>query len=137
MKHGLMRHHRRWKGKYIFGGIIMMVFGMCFLSLIFGYPLMLLWNWLMPVLFGLPAIAYLQAVGLFILGRLLFGVFFPHRPPMMHHDLHDADSDGCWSKGGWGKWKYYDSFWKEQGKAAFEEYVKKCSEEKSGEPEKK
>lgn len=30
-------------------------------------PVWLLWNWLMPVIFSLPKITYLQAVGLMIL----------------------------------------------------------------------
>jgi hypothetical protein len=41
----------------IFGGIILAV-AMAFL---FGYFVMLLWNWLMPVLFGLKIITYWQA----------------------------------------------------------------------------
>jgi hypothetical protein len=36
---------------------------------------MLLWNWLLPPLFGLPEVTLLQAFGLFALGRLLFGGF--------------------------------------------------------------
>ena len=34
--------------------------------------LMLLWNWLMPGLFGLVTIGYLQAFGLYVMSRLLF-----------------------------------------------------------------
>jgi hypothetical protein len=34
-----------------------------------------LWNLLMPAIFGLPAINFWQALGLFLLGRLLFGRF--------------------------------------------------------------
>ena len=41
--------------------------------LIFGLLIQLLWNWLMPDIFGLRNITYLQAVGLLILSRLLFG----------------------------------------------------------------
>ena len=37
-----------------------------------GYPLMLLWNWLMPELFGLPLITFWQAIGLNILSTILF-----------------------------------------------------------------
>jgi hypothetical protein len=36
---------------------------------------MLLWNWLTPVLFGWKAIGFLQAVGLLVLSRILFGGF--------------------------------------------------------------
>lgn len=34
-----------------------------------------LWNTLMPAIFGLRAITFWQALGLFLLGRLLFGRF--------------------------------------------------------------
>jgi membrane protein required for beta-lactamase induction len=37
-----------------------------------GYPLMLLWNWLMPVIFGLPEITLWQAIGLNLLSTILF-----------------------------------------------------------------
>jgi len=40
---------------------------------IFGYAVMLLWNWLMPDLFGWRTIGYWQAWGLLVLARLLFG----------------------------------------------------------------
>lgn len=43
---------------------------------------MLLWNWLMPELFGLPKIPFWKALGLFALCRLLFGSFrFGGGPP--------------------------------------------------------
>ncbi|MBK7503624.1 MAG: hypothetical protein IPI52_00420 [Bacteroidetes bacterium] len=35
---------------------------------------MLLWNWLIPVIFGLKAITYFQALGLFLLSRILLVV---------------------------------------------------------------
>ena len=34
---------------------------------------MLLWNWLMPDLFHLPAISFWQAAGLLLLCKILFG----------------------------------------------------------------
>ena len=42
------------------------------LGLALGFPVMWLWNWLMPELFHLPAITFWQAVGLLILSHLLF-----------------------------------------------------------------
>lgn len=36
---------------------------------------MLLWNSLMPVIFGIKEINYLQAAGLLILSKILFGAF--------------------------------------------------------------
>lgn len=41
--------------------------------ILFGIITMLLWNSLMPAIFGLPAISLLQAFGLLILTRLLIG----------------------------------------------------------------
>lgn len=41
---------------------------------VLGYIVMLLWNWLMPTLFeGTHAIGYLQALGLLVLSKILFG----------------------------------------------------------------
>jgi hypothetical protein len=34
-----------------------------------------LWNWLMPVVFGLPSITFWQAIGLLVLSKILFGGF--------------------------------------------------------------
>ena len=39
----------------------------------FGKAVHELWNWLMPGIFGLPAITFWQAVGLLALSWLLFG----------------------------------------------------------------
>ena len=50
-------------------GLLMVCVTICFLSL----PLMLLWNWLIPVIFGLPTIDIFQAVGLGALSHILFG----------------------------------------------------------------
>ncbi len=36
-------------------------------------PAWLLWNWLMPVIFGLPALSLMQAFGLLVLSSLFFG----------------------------------------------------------------
>ncbi len=41
----------------------------------FGFVVMGLWNWLMPALFGWKTIGYWQALGLFILSKILFGGF--------------------------------------------------------------
>lgn len=47
-----------------------------------GGIVMLLWNWLIPLIFGLKAISYLQALGLFLLSRILLGSFgFGNKKP--------------------------------------------------------
>jgi hypothetical protein len=40
-----------------------------------GYGTMYLWNWLVPLLFHGPVITFLQALGLLILSKILFGGF--------------------------------------------------------------
>jgi hypothetical protein len=40
-----------------------------------GYGVMSLWNWLMPVIFGLTTITFWQAIGLFVLSKIFFGSF--------------------------------------------------------------
>lgn len=37
-----------------------------------AFPIMLLWNWLMPLLFGLVQINFLEAFGISLLSRILF-----------------------------------------------------------------
>jgi hypothetical protein len=38
---------------------------------VFGFATMQLWNWLMPAIFGLRTISFLQAVGLVLLSKIL------------------------------------------------------------------
>ena len=45
---------------------------------VFGFVTMQLWNWLMPAVFGLRVITFWQALGLLILGKILFGGFHKH-----------------------------------------------------------
>ncbi len=42
------------------------------LAFLFGWVVMLLWNWLMPDIFGLKRVSYWQAWGLLILSAILF-----------------------------------------------------------------
>jgi hypothetical protein len=52
-------------------GIGFAVAGLAFLALL-GWVVMLLWNWLMPAVFGLPALSYWQAWGILVLCWILF-----------------------------------------------------------------
>lgn len=42
-------------------------------AFLFGLVIMWLWNWLMPLIFGLPEVTYWQGIGLLILSSILFG----------------------------------------------------------------
>ncbi|MBN1895782.1 hypothetical protein JW906_14925 [bacterium] len=61
------------------------------IAFLFGWLVMLLWNWLMPDLFGLTVISFWQAWGLVLLSHILFkagGHSFRgdhHEPPWKSH----------------------------------------------------
>lgn len=42
---------------------------------VFSFAVMWLWNWLMPVLFGLHVITFWQALGILVLSKILFSGF--------------------------------------------------------------
>jgi hypothetical protein len=44
-------------------------------SALLGFVVMALWNWLVPAVFGWHRINFLQAWGLFLLSKILFGGF--------------------------------------------------------------
>ncbi len=73
-EHGF--HHHRG---HVLHFLLMIVGGLA----IFSLGVMLLWNWLLPTLFGLPQIDFLQAIGLLVLSRLLFGGL-GHAHALMH-----------------------------------------------------
>ena len=56
---------------------------------VFGFVVMGLWNWLMPVLFGWKLIGFWQAVGLVVLSRILFGGFHGHGRMGWRHRMRE------------------------------------------------
>lgn len=64
--------------------LVFIPLGIVVLSAFFGWIVMLLWNWLMPEIFGMPSIGFWQAVGLLVLCRILFGGIGGHG----HHHGH-------------------------------------------------
>ena len=58
--------------KKTIGIVALSLLGVIAIGLGLGLLVMVLWNWLMPDLFGLETIGYWQAVGLFVLCHLLF-----------------------------------------------------------------
>lgn len=49
-----------------------------FALVVFGWVTLHLWNWLMPAIFGLHTITFVQALGLLVLSHILFGGFHGH-----------------------------------------------------------
>ena len=58
--------------KEIIGSVVSIVGLTILLGLVCGLPVMWLWDWLMPTLFGLKEITLFQAWGLMALCSLLF-----------------------------------------------------------------
>ena len=56
----------------ILEGILKIMAIVSLVCLLLGVPLLLLWNWLMPIIFGLSEISFWQAVGLNLLASILF-----------------------------------------------------------------
>lgn len=53
--------------------IVLTVIVLAFIfAIILSYPVMLLWNWLMPMIFGLIQITFWQSFGILLLSNLLF-----------------------------------------------------------------
>lgn len=115
--------------KVFFIGILVIAF-----LLAFGYAFMLLWNWLMPEIFGLTVIGYWQAVGILALSKILFGGIGcrgsekkgrkngkkcrPHKKLKLKKDFS--------------KWKHYESFWREEGEKAYNDYVSRKMDKTEG-----
>ncbi len=107
-------------GMIIFGGIF--IIG---LAILFGFVIMWLWNWLMPMIFGLTTLTYWEAVGIFILFKILLGGCggFGGKDKKHSKKTHCKND----SKGEFSKWKHYDDFWKEEGNKAYEAYVERLT----------
>lgn len=65
----------------------MLLMGIVIITL-FSVVVMLLWNWLMPAIFGLKVITIWEAAGLFALARILFSPFWGGRPHHRHMHQH-------------------------------------------------
>lgn len=51
--------------------ILASIFSVALVGFALGWITMLLWNWLVPTIFGLKAITFWQAIGMLILSKLL------------------------------------------------------------------
>jgi hypothetical protein len=110
-----------------------MVFASFFAAL-FGWIVMLLWNWLMPSIFNIKEISYLQAFGITLLAKILFTGYHGGKPEMAHNKMHNRfhrwmgiEKDAlCSGKISRDDIQYYKDFWKDEGEKAFEEYLKKA-----------
>ena len=134
--------HDMWPGVHpavralrIAGMVVMGLVGAALFALVFGWLVMILWNWLMPAIFHLGTIAYWQAFGIVILSKLIFGAGTGGR--------HGGPRGGPWKGGPWGgqhgssrdNWRYYRDFWEEEGRHAFDQYLDRKKAENAERPE--
>jgi len=97
-------------------------------ALVFSILVMHLWNKIMPDIFGIKTITFWQAFFIILLSKLLFG-HFGHHPGHKRGHFHKKfgssnNTDLCCDEP-----ELYKKFWEDEGKKAFEEYLKK---QKSG-----
>jgi hypothetical protein len=128
------RSHRCGRSRPRAIWIVLGIIGFTAFAALFGAIVMWLWNGLMPVIFHLGVITYWQAVGLAILGRLLFGGFHHGHPGRGHHNFgpwrrrHNMNNLGIRDYSNASKWSYYDQYWNEEGEQAFNDYLKRKGE---------
>ncbi len=115
----------------IAGMILFGIVAITGLAILFGYVIMWLWNWLMPEIFGLTTLTYWQAVGLFILLKLLLGGCGGDGGSKKSSKKSDRKCKGS-SKSDFSKWKHYDDFWKEEGDDHYKQYVERQSKQNEG-----
>lgn len=119
-------HHRGFR---LVGWAVFGVMAAGFFALVFAVFVKLLWNWLMPGLFGLAAVSFWQAFGLVLLARLLVGGW--------RHGSHHPDRWIRKTKPAAGdlpreireNLEAHRGYWEEEGKAAFESYLQRKGRE--------
>ena len=138
MNENLKNHRFFWTKKPLSTGLRIVsrvIFGIIaagVFALVFGFLVMTLWNWLMPLILSLPEITYWQAFGIVILVKLIFGAL--GRGGNYWHDKHGFRHE--WEPEPEGetrdRWRLYRDYWKSEGKKSFDDYMKRRqSEEES------
>lgn len=125
-KEAKKRKSRLHRSLQMLGWVILGIIGVTALALLFGYFVMILWNWLMPDIFGLTTITFWQAFGLTLLARLVFGGFKHHGHPNKSGKKCRTKFAKRWSKkSGKENMNHFEDYWAEEGERSFKEYVAK------------
>ena len=118
------KHKMRGKSPGVIAGwVILGIIGIGALAILFGFVIMWLWNWLMPELFGLTTLTYWQAVGLFILSKILIGCGSSSSGGKHKNSKNSDKSCKKEGKKDFSKWELYSDFWESEGDKAYKEYV--------------
>lgn len=89
---------------------------------IFGFVVQFLWNALMPGLFHLPMLTWLQSIGLVLLSRLLVGHVGPHHRGGAPWSRPNR-GDNPWKRGPFGAWHdrhQFKDWFDAEGREAFQ-----------------
>lgn len=120
-------------------GMVLLGIAACFA---FGLVIMLLWNWLMPMIFGLTVITYWQGIGILALASILFGRFGgggsgegkkhkkkgprPIRDSIKAEIKKEFEKEYKKEEGKQSNMDYeqmYEKWWEEEGEDRFEEFM--------------
>lgn len=136
-----------WKVLKVIGMVLLGIVAAAF----FGFVIMWLWNWLMPMIFDLTTLTYWQAVGLFILAKIIFGGISSGsseskvkkgKKGTIRHTIKseikkefdkefDKDNPKDEEKKGGENKDYdemYESWWEKEGEEGFDDYMKNQEE---------
>jgi hypothetical protein len=115
-------------------------------AFLFGLVVKVLWNWLMPAIFGLGMITFWQAFGIVLLAKLLFSGFthsHRHDDSRMERRFKDrfkrfsgakaAEDENGFPPGDARKWRHFRQYWKDEGRAAFESYIQRMHDQEEEE----
>jgi hypothetical protein len=127
------RTHPVLKGLKIVGFVILGALAAAGFAFLFGYFVMLLWNWLVPTIFGLTTITFWQAAGIVLLARLIFGGFkhgsdhsksrSPKRKFMSNLKNEFNKERKCRD------WRHFDDFWWDEGEKSYNDYLERKIEQ--------
>ena len=91
--------------------ILRFVLVAAFFVLLFGSIVMLLWNAILPNLFGFHTVTFWQSVGLLLLTRILVG----GRPVPRREGFARLGARPAWSE--------YEEWWRQSGKQSFQDFT--------------
>lgn len=151
-KEEFKRIHRRGPAR-ILGILVRVLMGIGIAALFafaFAILVKVLWNWIMPPLFGLSMIGFWQAFGLLLLAKIFFGGHGHgdhHRVPKdSHRHFHDwlnhhatdpgmLQREACIGGSESGTRDHFNAFWEAEGRRAFETFLqRRRSESKQSSP---
>ena len=114
---------------FVVGGTTLVVF----VCALFGFFVQFLWNAVVAEVFGLPTISFWQAVGLFVLAKLFFGMGGSRsrqskRKRKRHHHSSSEDEEKSVTLPAEEETEFtadasFKKYWQEEGREAYEAFL--------------